>query len=589
MGMEESFQYFQQGTELYSQSRYKEALECFNKSISSVQEPKAASLYIALCNYELNDYEAALEYFLREEVSNANSRSAQYLYIVGWCYFSLKKYEDALEYFTNEIVLLDKKYEVKYISAVANCYFELNKTTQSLYYYKKIKQLEEKVQGADKDSLIKIARAFNEEKQFKEAIYFANQAIEIDSKYAKSLFNLGVFLHESVKKALSFKNLFKLFDAIDYFKKAIENKNTAGGEANIVELQSYISLSETYYDLAKNISETIKVILFCLITIIPSFSLLTAFPKPINYVYILLFLIFWKNAFAFLLHVLELLFSRTLYVFAKKEIVSVKDCIYINVMSAIYVFNNVINHLNKTIMLLEQEKDSVDKFLFMAKIYYFKRDYDMALMYANRALTFKPCNTVQVNLYELLGRIAYRTRNHTTAVDMYKKALEILFDFEKAKDKDVLITLENKQSKGLIYQVPDAHDLYTYIRDNTKILKEQELEKIYVPLYLSIVITVFMGLYDVHGELLLSEKSKKPVTPIENLKDFIVKFPFVNCKLKNNDDIKLQPTINNNRTCNVTNNRYYCCNSKRKSAPKKPTNNVIPANHVTKKSPCDCG
>ena len=95
-----------------------------------------------------------------------------------------------------------------------------------------------------------------------------------------------------------------------------------------------------------------------------------------------------------------------------------------------------------------------------------------------------------VFIYDWLSRIAYKTKNHVTAVDFYQKIIDCLI-------KNPNDLKENKS----IHLKPKLHEMVQHLQDNRDILNKREQKRIVVPLVVSIIAAIILDGFQIYSSL----------------------------------------------------------------------------------------
>ena len=153
----------------------------------------------------------------------------------------------------------------------------------------------------------------------------------------------------------------------------------------------------------------------------------------------------------------------------------------------IYYYQNVIQQhkqdYDEVFKLLSQQKTCMKTFLYYCEAYYFLKEYDKALDNAKKALDVADDNIgKEIYVYDWLSRIAYSLKDHHMAVCYYEKLIEYL-----VKDKEFC---NISDEKGAINLTPKLSDLFKYLSENKKKIRDAELEEQREQLELSIKTTV---------------------------------------------------------------------------------------------------
>ena len=233
-----------------------EALEYYQKSLKIKEEIKdkkgiASSLNnIGTIHQELNNYKDALEYYqkslkIKEEIKDKRGIASS-LNNIGNIYYGLNNYEDALEYYQKSLKIEeeieDKKGVANSLNNIGNIYYELNNNEDALEYYQKSLKIEEEIK--DKRgiaySLNNIGLIYKELKNYKDALEYYQKSLKIKEEIkdkkgiANSLNNIGE-IHNK---------LGKFSEALLYFDKSLEIAEILNTKDIIIN--NYESFSESY-------------------------------------------------------------------------------------------------------------------------------------------------------------------------------------------------------------------------------------------------------------------------------------------------------------------------------------------------------
>lgn len=125
------------GTEGEKESLRK-ALEKFRESISIDHrgtQGQISQLYIALCHFGLQEYDAAIEAYRRCLEGPLRPMA---LNGIAYCYEAKKEWAQALEYFKKNAEEARSVYQEEGLMGVARCYEALNQKAKALEYYQKV-------------------------------------------------------------------------------------------------------------------------------------------------------------------------------------------------------------------------------------------------------------------------------------------------------------------------------------------------------------------------------------------------------------------------------------------------------------------
>ena len=99
---------------------------------------KAANFYAGVCEYNLKNYEAALDYFKayngKDEIFKARA-----LACIGDCYVNLEEYSTALGYFEKAAAAADNAFAAEYLLDAGIVAEQLGENDKALAFYKRIK------------------------------------------------------------------------------------------------------------------------------------------------------------------------------------------------------------------------------------------------------------------------------------------------------------------------------------------------------------------------------------------------------------------------------------------------------------------
>ena len=99
---------------------------------------KSANFYAGVCEYNLKNYEAALDYFKayngKDEIFKARA-----LACIGDCYVNLEEYSTALGYFEKAAAAADNAFAAEYLLDAGFVAEQLGENDKALAFYKRIK------------------------------------------------------------------------------------------------------------------------------------------------------------------------------------------------------------------------------------------------------------------------------------------------------------------------------------------------------------------------------------------------------------------------------------------------------------------
>jgi len=184
------------------------AVENYKKIIELDDSFPAIYNYIALCYFELNDYQLSEEYFKKaiEKFNDDFKSKVEVYYNLAFALHSQNKYKDAQKYYEKAIEE-DPSYSFTYKN-FGYLLFSDKQYKKALKTFKKFLTFNE-----DAETYNNIAIIYEELNNNKEAIKCYNLAIKTDNTYALAYNNLGA-IYMAEKK---YKKAGELFD------KAIEN------------------------------------------------------------------------------------------------------------------------------------------------------------------------------------------------------------------------------------------------------------------------------------------------------------------------------------------------------------------------------
>ena len=136
----------------------------------------------------------------------------------------------------------------------------------------------------------------------------------------------------------------------------------------------------------------------------------------------------------------------------------------------------------KTIENFSECETSFDTLLAIGKMYYFLKEYEIALSFVQKALECaqaEPQNKIYA--YDWLSRIAYKTKHHSVAIHFYEEIIKCLVEYP-----------DNQQD--VIHPKPKMYDMLKYLNKNKKIVRNQEIRVVWYTVIVSIIFTIFFGI-----------------------------------------------------------------------------------------------
>lgn len=439
-----------------------------------------------------NSYISAIHYFKQEETKESYNGEHIYHYNLGNAYYQNKQYESAIEHYTKAVELhQDDQAGVdfsksRYLASLAEAELKLAQGEIQPWLKETLLFLHTRSFSLNvKQSIVTLLLMLTLGVMI---LFITMQQTVISSVY------WGVLILLSIIISILTPSSNQLQSSIKHYKEA----DARNEELLVVAL----GLSEALYEQRKviekgliNISFYIFIPIVCFYAI---WGIETLVPgHQIHYMFKIL-IVFLIGLFKD--HILQLL-KPFLLINITKNLLNNRGSILRKKIKDILnsSFKEQTQQFKKTICLLEDEdsKDylcEVHRLLFLGRVYYYKSEYANAVHYSRQALEEEDTENAHSEIFHLLGRISFKTKNHTTAVNYYEKALDMLINRKKESKKI-------NKSSVLDFPKPNIHNLNKYIQQNRDIIKERNQERIYVPLYLSVLCTIVMGLYTVSNSI----------------------------------------------------------------------------------------
>ena len=295
-----------------------------------------------------------------------------------------------------------------------------------------------------------------------------------------------------------------VFNAYKNYRNAINNlnrlqlTNTAHKDIYIEILLGY---TDSYYELTKIYITLIKILVF-----IVFFSfLILHFSNKIILIYSNLHNIFNPFLVNIFLFFGILTFPKILYKIFYFPLRKIRHFVFINFIKLFpepFIENliSILNYVNLKKFFLHKSckknienienigKQNFNTFFAIAKLYYCLGDYKNSTFYIQRALIHhKEKNKSELAMaYHYLARIAYKTSNNTTAIDLYNKAIENLMN------------INDQDNDYRIEYLPSIFNMIKYTQENRNKLEQITFSRTYLPLFITLIITIIVCIAQIY-------------------------------------------------------------------------------------------
>lgn len=285
--------------------------------------------------------------------------------------------------------------------------------------------------------------------------------------------------------------------------------------------------SDAYYELTKIYITTIKIVFY----VTCMYLILKPFIYKIISLYLALYHIFNPIVIILCSVIGILTLPKVLYKIFYFLLRKLRRFISINFIQLFpepirNMFVSFLNWINlKKILSHKTHKEAIEKiekvgeqnfniYFAIAKLYYCLGQYKNSSFYIQKALFFhnKQYKSELAMAYHYLARIAYKTSNNLTAIDLYNKTIENLMNINK----------DDKNCKAEF--LPSIADMISYTQENRNKIEQTTFSRTYFPLIVTLIITIIVCLAQIYycisskepEAILIFDKAEKYYSKIIN-------------------------------------------------------------------------
>ncbi|MCZ2458487.1 MAG: tetratricopeptide repeat protein [Chitinophagales bacterium] len=223
-------EWFDKGISLKKDTKYKEAIDAFKKSVALQSSYSEAWHQLGWCYNELGQYNDAITALKKEELNNPKDKASTN-FEMGYAYEGLKKFDEAITRFSNTIDL-DDEYGSAYKER-GYCYFKKKDYEKALSDFNEYTTLTENIEDAD--FYYRKGWCENEVGEYDNAIESLKNCVAIDDTYSDAFSELGYAYNQLNKN-----------------DEAIANYRTAMNLDKGTDSRSILGIADVYYDKLKN-------------------------------------------------------------------------------------------------------------------------------------------------------------------------------------------------------------------------------------------------------------------------------------------------------------------------------------------------
>lgn len=134
--------------------------------------------------------------------------------------------------------------------------------------------------------------------------------------------------------------------------------------------------------------------------------------------------------------------------------------------------------------------DTFDVYLALCKLNYFKQEYEMALVYVQKALELAINDEEKrIFAYDWISRISYKTKQYSMASLFYEKIIDELINYPDQQQEE-------------IHQRPKLHKMVKFLNETKAYLAQEESSKLSKSIWAGVFITSIFGLYEYKNHLI---------------------------------------------------------------------------------------